>query len=148
MAEAINGLAEFIGSKLAECTNAVSMNLMALQGVSFIVESPSVLTKLSEISASLLGINNVMNGTLVPAVASGTVAPYSVSSNLSKAVSNINDMAESGRMSSQSITKEELTKIIEDAFRRYGNIEFYIGDEKLAKHANNGNALLSRRYNS
>ena len=32
-------------------------------------------------------------------------------------------------------------------FREYMNIDFHIGDEKLARHVNRGNSILDRRYN-
>ena len=46
------------------------------------------------------------------------------------------------------ITKEELYdtlyRVLEIMFQKY--MQFYIGDEDIARHANRGNASLNRRY--
>ena len=34
-----------------------------------------------------------------------------------------------------------------ELFTQYMNIDFTIGDEQIARHANAGNARLNRRYN-
>ena len=42
---------------------------------------------------------------------------------------------------------DELYSIIESVMRKYMNIQFYIGDEQIARHANAGNARIERRLN-
>lgn len=80
----------------------------------------------------------------MPAVATGSVTPYSARSGRSG-----RSVAGGSSLSSQypdGITKEELRSMLQDLGRKIENISFYISDENLARHVNQGNAVLDRRY--
>lgn len=46
------------------------------------------------------------------------------------------------------LTNDDLERIIERVLKRCLNIQFYLGDEQIARHANAGNEKLSLRYNN
>ena len=84
----------------------------------------------------------------VPAAASGALAPYSARQGSSGAgtdvLTDILDkvtQANTGRL-----TRSDLKEILAEVISEYMDIEFYIGDEQIARHANAGNARINRRY--
>ena len=44
------------------------------------------------------------------------------------------------------VTRSELQELLTTMFRDYMNIDFYLSDEQVARHANAGNVRLNRRY--
>lgn len=84
----------------------------------------------------------------VPAVVKGAVVPYQakVSSQTESALENIVEALDSNY--SDKLTRDDLQDIIVDVINAINGIGFYIGDEDLARHANNGNSKLGRRYNT
>ena len=44
------------------------------------------------------------------------------------------------------LSSSQLTEILATVIQRYLNIDFYIGDEQIARHANAGNSKLNRRF--
>ncbi len=112
----------------------------------------SVLTKFSE--TIINRFDNLM-GTLVqlssaslllPDVAQGKVIPSSIRS-ISSSSSNTTDMMQMlQNLTSNQITIDDLRPLLIEMFTEYMNLGWYIGDEQLARHANNGNLLLDRKY--
>lgn len=80
----------------------------------------------------------------LPAMATGSITPYSVSSGRSG--SNAQDVAEALSASDSSITREELRDLLIDLGQKIEGISFYIGDENIARHANKGNIRLNQRF--
>lgn len=88
-----------------------------------------------------ISIPEIAKGYVVPSMAQ--VAAIQRSNELlAGAVDSLN------QSSSDRLTNDELERIIERVIRRTLNIQFYIGDEQLARHANAGNDRLALRYNS
>ena len=94
-------------------------------------------------------MDRIANGSsfLTPALASGAV-PYAAR----KGASNAGGMGDLSGMIAQisgdRLTKDELKEVLDRALQENVNIDFYIGDEQVARHANAGNARLDRRYRS
>ena len=88
-------------------------------------------------------------GTLpaVPAVAQGMVIPSSVKtiSTDDNDTSYIKDMMQS--LANNQMTYDELRSLLVEMFTTYMNLSWSINDEQLARHVNNGNSSLNRRYN-
>lgn len=83
----------------------------------------------------------------VPAVAQGRIVPPSSFNRFSQSQDLINLQKTLDDLSNTIITYDELQSIIVSAFQQYLNINFYMEDEQLARHANAGNLKLDRRYN-
>lgn len=83
----------------------------------------------------------------VPAVAQGKVVPPSSFNASSQSQDFLNLQKTLDTLSSTVITYDDLQSIIVSAFQQYLNINFYLEDEQLARHANAGNLKLDRRYN-
>lgn len=94
----------------------------------------NTLSQLDTISASL------------PAVAQGMVIPSSMQAANSSTdnMSNMMNMLEN--LVSNQMTAEDLRPLLVEMFTDYMNLGWYIGDEQLARHVNNGNLILGRRY--
>ena len=85
-----------------------------------------------------------------PAVASGAVTPYASRRATAQGEDDrITDALESIALrSSDRLTRNDLIEILTSVCRDYLNIDFYIGDEQIARHANAGNVRLNRRYST
>lgn len=84
----------------------------------------------------------------LPPIAMGEVIPSNIANqydNSQNTLSSLLSVLQS--LQSDMVTRSELEEMLTDMFRTHMNIDFYIGDEKLARHANKGNSLLDRRYN-
>ena len=83
----------------------------------------------------------------IPPVAQGRVVPYG--STISTQNEDVIDRLaqQIGELQSNGISLEELRAMMVELFTQYMNIDFTIGDEQIARHANAGNARLNRRYN-
>lgn len=84
----------------------------------------------------------------LPPIAMGEIVPSAtVNHNNSgqTTLSSLLDVLQS--LQSEIVTKDELEELLIDIFNTHMNIDFHIGDEKLARHVNRGNSLLDRRYN-
>ena len=95
----------------------------------------SVLTQLSDIT------------TFIPAVAQGRVIPSSIqaANSTNDAMASMLDMMQNLQASaSDRMDVADLRTLLVEMFTRYMNLS--IGDEQLARHVNNGNLLLNRRY--
>ncbi len=147
LGETVNGIASFISHKLSECANAVITSVMMME-TSFnrLVTGSEITHGIATISDILTQINTLSTQTLVPAIVNGNVIPSAINVSLdSDTTSLLHTMADTLR-DRPVFTQDELRSIIEDVIRRYLNIEFYIGNEQIARAANAGNISLDRRY--
>ena len=81
-----------------------------------------------------------------PDVALGKIIPYSMA-NQNNQQSVLQEVL-AAIQSQDRLSRADITEIFTDLFRQYMNIDFYIGDEQIARHSNAGNAKLDRRYNT
>lgn len=84
----------------------------------------------------------------LPPIAMGEIIPSGIANrnnNDQTTLSSLLNVLQS--LQSEMVTKDELEELLTDMFREHMNIDFHIGDEKLARHVNRGNSLLDRRYN-
>ena len=104
----------------------------------------------SSFSAMIAAMESIVNGSsfVVPAVASGAVAPYSSrrAAEQESAASTSDILGALARRDAGHLTKDDLAEVLAAALQQYLDIDFYIGDEQIARHANAGNARLNRRY--
>ena len=91
--------------------------------------------KLSEISQ--YSLPPVSQGRVLPATEAITSG---MSSNLDEILETLQDNSANG------VSMDELRTLLIDVARNYISSSFYLGDEQLARHSNNGNLLLSRMY--
>lgn len=84
----------------------------------------------------------------IPAIANGRVIPSSanVTQNTSNDVATLIEYLET--LLANVITRDDLEESLTEILREYLNIDFYIGDEQIARHANTGNLKLNRRYHT
>lgn len=85
----------------------------------------------------------------LPPIVAGRIIPYSVDKNDNSDISNtltkLVDMLQYNQ--SNGITLSDLESVLTTMFRSYMNIQFYLSDEQIARHANAGNERLDRRFN-
>ena len=107
---------------------------------------------LTGFSSMISAMERIVSGAsfTVPATAKGYVVPYSARRTAFKdeadsvsALAEILAQKDAGRL-----TRDDLADVLRDVIRQYLNIDFYIGDEQIARHANAGNARLNRRYSA
>ena len=97
--------------------------------------------------------NNVVDAATqavqLPPIVGGQVIPYSVgkadTNDTNNALNQLLSMLQYNR--GNDVTLDTLETLLVTMFRQYMNIQFYMGDEQVARHANAGNAKLERRYN-
>lgn len=94
----------------------------------------------------LSGLERLVSGTgfMLPAMATGSVAPYSTRSGGSG--STAQDIANAIAAASNGMNPEELRSMLEKIKSAIEGTSFYIGDQDLARHVNKGNNVLDRRY--
>ena len=102
-----------------------------------VISVDTLLQDLNNLSSSLSGI--------IPPVVQGKIIPYSASANKTDStestLSRLIDLLEM----SNNLTREDMEEVMEDVMRRFP-VNLYIGDEQIARHANEGNRKLGRRY--
>ena len=124
---------------MKECTNAIIRNI------------GSELNYLKFMSGQLYDINLLSNSlsTNVGNIVTGKVVPNNFNStdinNLNQTLDKLSTMLYDTR--SNAVTRDELVSVLTTMFTRYMNFSCYIGDEDIARHANNGNARLEMRFN-
>lgn len=108
--------------------------------------SDTIVNRFDNLINTLVGLSNVSVG--LPAIAQGKVIPSSITSaaHSSADASEMKNMLES--LASQQITYDDLRAMLVEVARDYMQTNFYLGDEQIARHANNGNLLLNRRYST
>ena len=96
--------------------------------------------------AKMQNFNALANSAVSP-IATGRVAPYSFRQSNGDTTNPISELvSELSGMMSNTVTRDDLLEVMTTMFERYMNINFYLGDEQVARHANRGNLLLGRRY--
>jgi len=132
----LNGTASLmktITGHMTICTNTVIANIGSLlSAVNFTTSQIYDITNL--VNRLNVGLTDIVNGKVVPTKMSGDNAELMRA--LNTIIQNQNNV----------VTRSEIQEILTDAFRRYMNIDFYLGDEQVARHANAGNLKLNRRY--
>ena len=92
--------------------------------------------------------NSAVTAIKTPPIVGGQVIPYSVGKSdtvdTNNTLNKVLDMLQYNK--GNEITMADLESVLVELFRRYLNLQFYIGDEQIARHANAGNAKLERRY--
>ena len=132
----LNGTASLVKTvtgHMSLCTNTVITNMGAL------------LATLNFTSTQIYDITNLVDklNSGLSDIVSGKVVPTRTSSSDNDLMKALNTIIQN---QNNVVTRAELQEILTDAFRRYMNIDFYLGDEQIARHANAGNLKLNRRY--
>ena len=102
----------------------------------------TAISSINDLSKSIAGTDIQL-----PSIVAGKVVPYSsqgADNSILNALNNLTDMLEYNQL--DTISRTDLETIITTAIQRYGRIDFYIGDEQIARHANAGNVKLDKRY--
>lgn len=84
----------------------------------------------------------------IPPIAMGDIIPYNTATQEDAAITLNSLLGVLQSLEDSTVKRDELEEIITNVVRTYMNIDFTIGDEKLARHVNRGNSLLDRRYHS
>lgn len=155
-----DGTPEMVG-KMGTNT-AVANNAQIVEGIRTGVLSAlqSVMSQLTRIDTiaqissqsmnQLYALNDSLTSlsqyTVPPLVTQGKLLPatLTVTEQISGDLSNIRDALE--YQTEDSIRMDELRALLIDIARNYISSTLYIGDEQIARHANNGNLKLSRMY--
>lgn len=107
--------------------------------------SETVINKFDNLMSVLAQLSDMT--TFVPAVAQGRVIPSSIqaANSTNDALASMLGMMQNLQASaSDRMDVADLRTLLVEMFTRYMNLS--IGDEQLARHVNNGNLLLNRRY--
>lgn len=134
-----------IGSPSKLFAEKVGEMIPAGIGVGIIDNEKAATSSIETMSKSL--VDSAKNIKLPP-IAMGEIIPNSIannSDNSQNTLSSLLNVLQS--LQSDMVTRSELEEMLTDMFRTHMNIDFHIGDEKLARHVNRGNSLLDRRYN-
>lgn len=75
----------------------------------------------------------------IPDIVKGYIIPYEVR------LTAMEDMI--ANQNPDPVTGEELRGLMSDVIAAVNKVQFYIGDEQIARHVNSGNQKLDRRYN-
>lgn len=76
----------------------------------------------------------------IPAIVQGQIVPYETK--LTTMENVLNDV-----INDDPVTGTDLKAMLNDVITAVNRVQFYIGDEQIARHANIGNQKLDRRYN-
>lgn len=125
-------IGHFLANTIVDSTNLINDTINTLQN-SFTMPIPVIVT-------GEVAIPEIAAGYIVPSMAQLSAVQRS-NELLASAIDSLN------RTNSDKLTNEELERIIERVIKRTMNIQFYIGDEQIARHANAGNNKLALRYN-
>ena len=107
--------------------------------------SDTVIDKFDNLITTFAQIGNIQ--ATVPAIAQGKVIPSSIqaANSTNDSMANMLEMMQNLQsLASDRMDISDLRTLLVEMFTRYMN--WSIGDEQLARHVNNGNLLLSRRY--
>lgn len=146
--DAVSDLAEAVVAEAENESPTLDIDIAGtLDGLDAILTSFSdkFVNGFAEMVASL---QNVAQGFMVPAVASGSIIPYGSQMSMSAGMetSNTELLNQLRYMQSQAATKDELRNYINNAAQSWP-IVLYLGDEQVARAANRGNERIERRYN-
>ena len=84
-------------------------------------------------------INLDIEALSIPDIVKGCIVPYEVR------LTAMEDMI--ANQNPDPVTSEELRGLMSDVIAAVNKVQFYIGDEQIARHVNSGNQKLDRRYN-
>ena len=132
----LNGTAQLtktITSHMSVCTNTVISNIgnllvMANFTSSQIYDINKILTNMN------VSLTDIVSGKVIP------TRTYGDNTDLMRALNTII------QNQNNVVTRSELQELLTTMFRDYMNIDFYLSDEQVARHANAGNVRLNRRY--
>ena len=146
---AVTSLADAVG-KTAEKENPIMQLTAGTTGLDNALNSFSdkVTSKFADMISAM---EHIASGAsfIVPNVATGSVTPYSArrTAPTSQADTSADLVSAMQRAAASGISRDDLTDVLSSVLSQYLNIQLYIGDEQIARHANRGNMKLSRRYN-
>lgn len=109
--------------------------------------SDTVIDKFDNLITVFAQLGNIQ--TSIPAVAQGRVIPSSIqaANSTNDAMASMLDMMQDLQsLASDRMDISDLRTLLVEMFTRY--MSWSIGDEQLARHVNNGNLLLERRYST
>lgn len=109
--------------------------------------SETVINRFDSLANTLIQVGNAASMGL-PAIAQGRVIPSSVSVSNTSATNSANMARMLENLTANQITVDELRPLLIEMFNDYMNLAWYVGDEQIARHANNGNLILNRRYST
>ena len=114
-------------------------------GVGIEANADSAISSVDSLSNKLVDTAKNMK---LPPIAMGEVIPYNsnVQNDGAVTLKSVLDVLQS--LETNAVRRDELEEILIRVFREYMNIDFYMGDEKLARHVKRGNSILDRRYNA
>ena len=142
--------------------NAVANNMQIIEGIkngvlqglssvmSYISHMASSMDRTSHSVDQLHELNNNLalfsQQIMPPLVAQGKLLP-ATQTLVGRMTSNLEDIRDTlDYQSADTISRDELRTLLIDIARNYISTSFYMGDEQVARHANNGNIKLSRIY--
>lgn len=81
---------------------------------------------------------NKAGATAIPAVVRGAVVPHTALSGTASTAAAV---------ANKPITRDELETMLSRVVAKYMNIDFYIGDEQISRHADAGKQKIGKKYN-
>ena len=148
--DAVTSLADAV-TKEAEGTSPFMQIDTAVSGLDSVLSTFSDKV-VNSFNAMISAMENIVSGSslMLPAMANGSVMPYSARRSASQGEADkLSTLIETlAQRDADRLTRDDLNEILVNALRQYLNIDFYIGDEQIARHANAGNARLNRRYST
>ena len=148
--DAVTSLADAVTQE-AESANPIMQIDTAVGGIDSVLSTFSDKV-VQSFDAMISAMEDIVNGSslTMPAVANGSVMPYSARRAASQDEGdNLSSLIETlAQRDADRLTRDDLMEVLVNVCRQYLNIDFYIGDEQIARHANAGNAKLNRRYSA
>ena len=134
-----------IGSPSKVFRDKIGEMIPAGIGVGIEANADSAISSVNSLSNKLVDTAKNMK---LPPIAMGEVIPYNsnVQNDGAVTLKSVLDVLQS--LETNAVRRDELEEILIRVFREYMNIDFYMGDEKLARHVKRGNSILDRRYNA
>ena len=86
-------------------------------------------------------------GIKIPPIAMGEIIPYNTDAPEESANTLKDVLSVLQSLEDNTVRRDELEEILTAIAREYFDVKLQIGDETIARHANNGNRLLNVRYN-
>lgn len=148
--DAVTSLADAVMQE-AEETSPIMQIDTAVSGIDGVLSTFSDKV-VRNFDAMISAMGDIVNGSslTMPAMANGSVMPYSARRAASQGDGdNLSSLIETlAQRDADRLTRDDLNEVLISVLRQYLNIDFYIGDEQIARHANAGNAKLNRRYST
>ena len=148
--DAVTSLADAMIKEAEETGPVIQIDTTVSDGIGTVLSDFSDQV-IQSFSAMISAMERIVNGSsfMIPAVASGTITPYASRRSESQDSGALSSLLESMILrDNDRLTRDDLMEVLISVCRQYMNIDFYIGDEQIARHANAGNAKLNRRYST